>query len=70
MIRDNCGDNPYPVFFGDDQTDEDGFTVVQEAGGLAVYIGTPRQATKALHQLESPAEVGQVLELLAHLDQR
>ena len=67
-IRQECGDNPLPVFFGDDQTDEDGFAVVQAAGGLAVYIGPTRQDTKALHQLESPAEVGQVLELLARLD--
>jgi trehalose 6-phosphate phosphatase len=68
-IREDCGDSPYPVFFGDDQTDEDGFSVVQDAGGLAVFIGLPRQNTKALHQLESPAEVAQTLELLAHLDQ-
>ena len=67
-IRQECGDNPLPVFFGDDQTDEDGFAVVQDAGGLAVYIGPTRQDTKALHQLESPSEVGQVLELLARLD--
>jgi trehalose-phosphatase len=68
-IREDCGDSPYLVFFGDDQTDEDGFSVVQDAGGLAVFIGLPRQNTKALHQLESPAEVAQVLELLTHLDQ-
>mgnify|MGYP001204756931 CR=1 FL=1 len=67
-IREQCGDNPLPVFFGDDQTDEDGFAVVQDAGGIAVFIGQTRQDTKALHQLESPAEVGQVLELLARLD--
>ena len=68
-IREDCRDNPYPVFFGDDQTAEDGFTVVQDAGGLAVFIGPPRQNTKALHQLESPAEVQQTLELLTCLDQ-
>ena len=67
-IRADCGDNPLPMFFGDDETDEDGFAVVQEAGGLAVFIGSTRQNTKALHQLESPSEVGQVLELLALLD--
>jgi hypothetical protein len=43
--------------------------VVQDAGGLAVFIGPPRQNTKALHQLESPAEVQQTLELLTCLDQ-
>jgi len=68
QIRENCGDSPLPVFFGDDQTDEDGFVVVQDAGGIAVYVGPTRQETKALHQLESPAEVAQTLELLTRLD--
>ena len=67
-IREDCGDNPLPMFFGDDQTDEDGFALVQEAGGLAVFVGPSRETTRALHQVESPAEVGQVLTLLALLD--
>lgn len=67
-IREECG-GAYTVFFGDDQTDEDGFAVVQDSGGLAVFVGPPRQSTRALHQLESPAEVGQVLELLTGLEE-
>ena len=67
-IRRDCGNNPVAIFFGDDQTDEDGFAVVQNAGGIAVYIGPTRQQTKALHQLESPKEVAQVLALLVELD--
>ena len=63
-----CGDNPVVMYFGDDRDDEDAFDVVQESNGIAVYIGPPRQNTKALHQLESPAEVAQVLELLEYLD--
>ena len=66
-IREECGGKPFPVFFGDDQTDEDGFAAVQDAGGLAVFVGPPRETTLALHQLESPDEVGQVLALLAEL---
>ncbi|MCH8893831.1 MAG: trehalose-phosphatase [Chloroflexi bacterium] len=68
-IREDCGDSPLTMFFGDDATDEDGFAVVQNAGGLAVFIGPPRHGTIALHQLDTPAEVGQVLALLARLDQ-
>ena len=68
-IREDCGDSPLTMFFGDDETDEDGFAVVQNAGGLAVFIGLPRHGTIALHQLDTPAEVGQVLALLARLDQ-
>ncbi|MDA0263427.1 MAG: trehalose-phosphatase [Chloroflexi bacterium] len=64
------GDSPFTMFFGDDQTDEEGFAVVQEAGGLAVFIGRPREQTLALHQLESPTEVAQVLALLARLDRQ
>ena len=66
-IRDECGDNPLPVFFGDDQTDEEGFVVVQDTGGLAVFVGSDRDSTVALHRLDSPAEVGQVLALLTML---
>ncbi len=64
-IRDECGDVPFPVYFGDDRTDEDGFRVVQDMGGIAVFIGDVRQGTVALHQLESPREVAETLRLLA-----
>jgi len=67
QIRLNCGDSPLPMYFGDDETDEEGFVTVQDAGGIAIYIGGTRQNTKALHQLESPAEVAQVLELLTQI---
>lgn len=51
-------------FFGDDRTDEDGFGVVQESGGIAVLVGPARQPTAAWHRLDSPEEVAQVLDLL------
>ena len=60
----NPGAPPLPVYFGDDRTDEDGFRVVQEKGGLAVFVGEPRQGTVALHQLDSPAEVSEAMGLL------
>ena len=63
-IHQNCGDSPLPMFFGDDETDEEALAVVQHVVGIAVYIGGTRRNTKALHQLESPGEVAQVLELL------
>ena len=68
-IREVChsresGNRPFPVYFGDDRTDEDGFRAVQGMGGLAVFVGEPRQGTVALHQLESPAEVSETLRLL------
>ena len=53
------------VFFGDDRTDEDGFRVVQDSGGIAVFVGPARQPTVALHRVDAPEDVTQVLELLA-----
>ena len=64
LIRDTCGPSAFPVYFGDDRTDEDGFRVVQGAGGLAVFVGESRDGTVALHQLESPMEVAEALLLL------
>ena len=63
-IREECGDLPFPVYFGDDRTDEDGFRAVQDMGGLAVFVGGPREGTVALHQLDSPREVAETLRLL------
>ena len=63
-IREECGDRPFPVYFGDDRTDEDGFRVVQEMSGLAVFVGQSREGTVALHQLDSPAEVAETMRLL------
>ena len=68
MLREAFPNASETLFFGDDQTDEDGFKVVQDSGGIAVFVGPARQPTVAWHRLDSPAEVGDVLELLSRLN--
>ena len=55
------------LFFGDDVTDEDGFAAAQAGGGIAVFVGGARQPTRALHRLDSPAEVTEALALIDQL---
>lgn len=68
-LHSRCPETPLPVYFGDDVTDEDGFIAAQELGGLAVFVGPPRDGTNALHQLDSPQEVAQTLQLLLQLQE-
>jgi trehalose 6-phosphate phosphatase len=68
MLRDAFPRASETMFFGDDVTDEDGFKVVQDSGGIAVFVGPARQPTVAWHRLDDPAEVGDFLGLLSNLD--
>ncbi|QUE76967.1 trehalose-phosphatase [Stutzerimonas stutzeri] len=51
-----------PVFIGDDLTDEAGFKVVNELGGLSIKVGTG--VTEAMQRLDSVEAVGAWLETL------
>lgn len=55
------------TYFGDDLTDEAGFSVVQDAGGIAVFVGPAGHPTKARYRLDSPIEVADTLRLLLQL---
>lgn len=55
------------IFFGDDLTDEDGFQVVKDANGIAVFVGPARQPTRAAYRVDSPREVVETLRLLLNL---
>jgi trehalose 6-phosphate phosphatase len=55
----------FPIYFGDDLTDEDGFKVIDSYGmGLSVFIGEPNQSSAARYFLKSPSEVAVVMEFI------
>ncbi|HUF12508.1 MAG TPA: trehalose-phosphatase [Longimicrobiales bacterium] len=60
-------DGLYPVFIGDDVTDEDAFRAVQERGGLAVLVADGRHARETLAdaRVDSPERLVPLLEALA-----
>ncbi len=66
-ILETAGRDALPIFFGDDLTDEDGFQVVQDANGIAVFVGSARQPTQAAYRVDSPREVAETLRLLLNL---
>jgi trehalose 6-phosphate phosphatase len=51
-----------PVFYGDDLTDEAGFTYVNTVGGLSVRIGARGAPTEARGHLDDPAAMRRELE--------
>ncbi len=55
------------LFFGDDRTDEDGFAALEAGGGISVFVGPPREPTKALYRVDSPQGVTEALRLFARL---
>ncbi len=53
-----------PVFYGDDLTDEAGFTFVNMVGGLSVRIGERGAPTEAREHLDTPQALRRELEAL------
>ena len=54
----------FPLYLGDDTTDESVFVMMQEQG-LSFKVGNEERPTKATHFLKNPAQVREFLALLA-----
>ena len=66
-IQADYPDGTLSIYFGDDLGDEPGFSAVQSAGGIGVYVGPAREPTGAEYRVDSPREVGEVLRLMSEL---
>ncbi len=61
LIRSRLSPESFPIYMGDDATDEDAFGAVRSAGGIGIYVGAPGASTCATWRLPSPAEVSAAL---------
>lgn len=60
----NCND-VFPVYIGDDRTDEDAFKVLRERGqGFGILVSKTPKETSATYSLQEPAEVMDFLQRL------
>ncbi|KAJ9553045.1 hypothetical protein OSB04_017090 [Centaurea solstitialis] len=50
-------DDVFPIYIGDDRTDEDAFKVLRERGGYPIIVSSTPRETMALHSLRNPSEV-------------
>jgi trehalose 6-phosphate phosphatase len=57
-----------PIYLGDDLADEDAFRVVENYGGIAVYIGGENRLSVASYYLSSSGEVDQLIKELLRLN--
>ncbi|QHN92753.1 probable trehalose-phosphate phosphatase H isoform X1 [Arachis ipaensis] len=56
----------FPIYIGDDTTDEDAFKVLRSKGqGIGILVSQIQKETNAIYTLHDPLEVGQFLRRLA-----
>ena len=64
LIRSRLFPAAFPIYIGDDATDEDAFRAAQAVGGAGVFVGPSTARTGAYHRLSSPREVTDALSRL------
>ena len=52
---------PLPIYVGDDRTDEDAFHIVNQLGGISVFVGQRPRQTVARWWLRRPQQVREML---------
>ncbi|XP_020249667.1 probable trehalose-phosphate phosphatase 6 [Asparagus officinalis] len=63
----DCND-VFPIYIGDDRTDEDAFKVLRERGqGLGILVSKSPKETRASYSLQEPTEVMNFLHCLVNL---
>ena len=61
LIRGRLAADAFPIYIGDDATDEDAFRAAQAAGGVGIFVGPPDADTSAHWRLDAPANVTEAL---------
>ncbi|XP_071687052.1 probable trehalose-phosphate phosphatase C [Rutidosis leptorrhynchoides] len=61
----NKSSDVFPIYIGDDRTDEDAFKVLRERGGYPIIVSSTPRDTKALHSLRNTSEVQTFLDRLS-----
>jgi trehalose 6-phosphate synthase/phosphatase len=56
-----------PVYFGDDDKDEEAFNVIRQRGGIAIVVGQRQLSSQATERLPSPGAVREWLQFLVKM---
>ncbi len=70
LIRSRVTPSAFPIYIGDDATDEDAYLAAQSVGGIGVFVGPANSDTRADWRVASPAAVTDCLSLLLGACQR
>ena len=70
VIRRRLAPSAFPIYIGDDATDEDAFRAAQSAGGAGVFVGPPEAPSSAEYRLNGPSAVTAALSELVAIETR